>query len=345
MKFSLTIICIFIFLGCIKLAEVDIDAYHELINSAELSICKHDFKSAIAYYNKAFGNIEKPFGKDVFNAALSCQQVKLLSERDKFLQILVNNLDDLEYVKSVFIPKYISKFDWKKIVNKQQIQYSPSLRKEFKNIRDRDQLFRPNYETHDDTINYLRKLNLNRIFEVADSIGFPSHLELGYTEYLAKQNLDIVLLHTAQRRSYDKTVYDLERILYAAVQEGRFDPENAINIMQYQNDLDKGVFKVFSTWQYIHPLLPDSLNSKIWIDKISAKRRNEINQKRKEWKANSIEDISIKSAFLAQSELPFIFTSVHKSTAYLKDDFDKETALKNYEAGTLLKEEYKFSNN
>ncbi len=221
------------------------------------------------------------------------------------------------------------------------MEYNPNLRKEFKTIHERDQLFRPMYETHDDTINANRKINMERILNLNDSIGFPSHFELGYTNYLRGQKHDIVLHHTAQRRSYDKTVIDLEPILYKAVQEGRFDPDQAIFYLNFQNDIEKGPFEVYSTWQYRHPLLPDSLNNKVWVTKLDAKQKLEANIKRKEWNANSIEEIAIKSTFLAKSNLPFIFTCVRNSIRNLSDEFDKETALKQYKIGTSFLKEYK----
>jgi len=196
-------------------------------------------------------------------------------------------------------------------------------------------MFRPMYDTHDDTINANRKINLKRILELADSNGFPSQVELGYSDYLRSQPHDIVLHHTAQRRSYDKTVVDLEPILKTAVQNGRFDPEQAIFYLNYQDDKEKGRFEVYSSWQYKHPLLPDSLNNKVWFPKLDEQQLTIVNDKRKEWYANSITDIITKANFLNKSGLPFIFTSVRKSIGNLHNDFDKTTALEQYELFTM----------
>ncbi|WP_046745424.1 hypothetical protein [Kordia zhangzhouensis] len=221
-----------------------------------------------------------------------------------------------------------------KLVYKREIKYNQKLRTEFNEIHARDQLFRPMYETHDDTINSIRKINLKRILELTDSDGFPSQVELGYDNYLRQQPHYIILHHTAQRRSYDKTVIDLEPILKSAVKSGRFDPEQAIFYLNFQNDMEKGSFEVYSSWQYKHPILPDSLNNKIWFPKLTKEQISKVNEKRKEWYANSISDIVRKTEFLNKSDLPFVFTSVRKSIANLHDDFDKETALKQYNGMT-----------
>lgn len=317
-------------LSCSKSKEYNSQKYFEHINNAELAICVENFEKAISEYEIAFGTIEKPFGKDVFNSALSCQLIKDYDKRDNYLQQIINNSNELDFVKSVFVNNYMTEQEWNKLVSKKELKYIETLRTEFNEIQARDQLFRPMYETHDDTINSNRKINLKRILELTDSDGFPSQVELGYDNYLRRQPHDIVLHHTAQRRSYDKSVIDLEPILKSAVGNGRFDPEQAIFYLNFQNDPEKGKFEVYSSWQYKHPLLPDSLNNKVWFPKLNEEQLSKVDEKRKEWFANSISDIETKTEFLNKSGLPFVFTSVRKSIANLHDDFDKETALEQY---------------
>lgn len=341
MRNIILIIIVITLFGCSTKKLINSSSYFTLINKAELQICEKNFKQASRSYTKAFKEIEKPFGKDLFNAALANQLSNNLNERDNILQSIIDNSNELDYVKSEFVGIYLTEKEWQKLISKQKIKYNPKLRNEFNEIFERDQMFRPMYETHDDTINANRKINMERILSLTDSIGFPSQIEFGYTNYLRGQKHDIVLHHTAQKRSRDKTVTDLEPILFKAVQQGRFDPEQAIYYLNFQNDQEKGIFEVYSTWQFIHPLLPDSLNNKVWLTKLDEKQKLIANIKRKEWYANSLEEIAIKSTFLAQNNLPFIFTCVKKSIGNLSDDFDKETALQQYQGLTRNKEEYK----
>jgi hypothetical protein len=335
MKNILYLLIIVNTIGCSKPKEYNAEKYFEHINNAELAICDKNYEKAVSEYEFAYKKIEKPFGKDVFNSALSSQLIENSDKRDGYLQQIINNSTELDFVKSVFLDKYMTEQEWNKLVSKRKIEYNQTLRTEFNEILARDQLFRPMYETHDDTINSNRKFNLKRILELTNSNGFPSQVELGYTNYLRRQPHDIVFHHTAQRRSYDKTVIDLEPILKSAVKNGRFDPEQAIFYLNFQNDQEKGRFEVYSSWQYQHPLLPDSLNKKVWFPKLDKEEILKVNQKRREWYANSISDISTKANFLNKSGLPFIFSSVNKSVGNMPDDFDKEKALEQYNLFTM----------
>lgn len=322
-------------------SSYDSKMYFSLINEAELHICRRQYEEALETYALAFDHHQKPFGKDLFNAAL-CSQLSLkLSLRDKYLQKVINNSSELAFVQSKFVGTYMTNLEWQNLMDKRSIEYDKDLREEFVRIKERDQLFRPMYETHDDTIYKNERINLTRILRITDSIGFPSHLDLGYTEYLRGQNYDIVLHHTAQRRSGDKSALDLEPVLRNAVKQGRFDPEAAIFYMNFQNDLEKGKFEVYSIWQFKHPLLPDSLNNKIWLPHLNADQKNAVNNKRKEWYANTIDEIAAKASFLTTSNLPFIFTCVRKSISNLSDSFDKTQALEQYNMITSSMVAYK----
>lgn len=334
MRYTPYLLAFTILFSCSKSIEQSSAMYYSTIHEAERAICDENFKRAIIEFEEAFDLIEKPFGKDIFNAALVSQLIEDYEMRDHFLQQIINNSDEWDFVKSVFVTRYMTEQEWERLTAQRTVKYNETLRDEFDEIHARDQLFRPMYETHDDTINANRKINLKRILDIAHSEGFPSHMELGYSSNLRSQPHDIVLHHTAQRRSYDKTVIDLEPVLKAAVNTGRFDPEKAIFYLNFQNDSGKGKFEVYSSWQYTHPLLPDGLNQKIWFPKLDEAQMTAANELRKQWHANSLADITTKANFLNTSGLPFIFSSVKKSIAKFPDDFDQETALYQYEAMT-----------
>jgi hypothetical protein len=341
MKIIFYLLIFTILLGCSRVKNPNPKEYFKLINKAELAICSNSFEQALNQYEIAFNMIEKPFGKDVFNAALSSQLQGEYSRRNSFLLQIMNNLDNLYYVKSDFVPNYMTEDEWKILFDLRKAKYNPSLRAEFNEILNRDQLHRPNYNTHDAIINTNRIYNLNRIIEVNNSSGFPSHIELGYSEDLKSQPHHIVLHHTAQRRSNNKSIYDLENLLLNAVNYGKLDPEIAIFYMNFQNDIDKGMFEVYSTWQFNHHLLPDSLNSKIWLTNLSNEEILKANEMRMKWNANTLQDIAIKTAFISTSNLPFKFTCGNKSIGNLRNDFNKDNALSQYKMITNHMMEYK----
>ncbi|NRD20178.1 hypothetical protein HNV08_08960 [Winogradskyella eckloniae] len=317
--------------------------YHTLTNKAEMAICAGDFEKASKNYALAFKEIKKPFGADVYNAALSNQLSNNLDERNLNLQLLINNSDDLSSIKPIFVNTYIDENLWNSFIEKRTTDYDSSLRSEFKSIYERDQMFRPMYDTHNDTIQANRLLNMNRILSLTDSLGFPSQIELGFRRSLRGQNHDVVLVHTSQRRSSNKNIIDLEPIFCKAVNEGRFDPEQAISYLNFQNDKDKGNFEVYSTWQYRHHLLPDSLNNQIWLPNLNQEKYESANETRKKWNADQLDEIAIKSDFISRSYIPFIFTSVKVFVENMSINLTLEEALKQYKMSTSDKRPFEKS--
>ena len=318
-----------------------ITKYHFLTNKAEIAICAGDFDRASTNYTLAFKEIKKPFGSDVYNAALSNQLSNNLDTRNLNLQLLINNSDDLSSIKPIFVKTYIDAPLWNSFIEKRTAEYDSRLRNEFKSIWERDQLFRQMYDTHDDTIQANRVINMNRILSITDSLGFPSQIELGFRKSLRGQNHDVVLVHTSQRRSSNKNIIDLEPILCKAVSEGRFDPEQAISYLHFQNDKDKRDFEVYSTWQYRHHLLPDSLNNKIWLANLNKEKYERANDIRKKWNADQLDDIATKSDFNSRSNIPFIFTSVMTFIENMPTDLTLEKAMEQYKMATSDKKPFK----
>jgi len=319
-----------------------ITKYHILTNKAEIAICDGDFDRASKNYSLAFKEIKKPFGPDVYNAELSNQLSNNLDERNLNLQLLINNSDDLSTLKSIFVNTYIDENLWNSFIEKRTIEYDSRLRNEFKSIFERDQLFRSMYDpVNDDTIQANRIINMNRILLITDSLGFPSQIELGFRKSLRGQNHDVVLVHTSQKRSNNKSIIDLEPILCKAVNEGRFDPEQAISYLHFQNDKDKRDFGAYPTWQYKHHLLPDSLNNKIWLPNLNKEKYERANKIRKKWNADQLDDIATKSDFMSRSNIPFIFTSVMTFVENMPTDFTLEEVLEQYKMTTSDKKPFK----
>lgn len=329
-KFFLLIFVSIVFVGCEHKRQIDVQKYQLLVDVAELAICDEDYRAALDNYGLAFRQIEKPFGKDVYNAALAAHAADFRAERDEYLQQLVNGSDNLGFIKSTFLSNFMSVQEWDILEDKRERKYDADFRTEMIEIGERDQLFRSDYENYSDTINALRVINLNRLLEITEAQLFPAHMEIGYSENLRTQPHHIVLHHTTQRRSADKSVLDLESTIRLAVKKGRLDPELGIQYLKFQEDEEYGRIETYSSWQYKHPLLPDSMSSGLWVLKLSNSELEEINQIRAERYADSIEDIQTKSAFLESTDWPFIFTSVNKFVANISEDITAEEAVEQY---------------
>lgn len=343
MKYPVLVFCIFISINfqVFSQANISIKNYHELVNKAELQIVSSNFPKAAELYKSAFDQIDLPFGKDLFNCALCYGKINNKKALLENLQALVDYMADLKKIESAFLNKYISEDEWNNLIAKRMVRYDENLRNEMLEINARDQLFRPDYDNYDDTINANRIFNLNRILELTAEYGFPSQREIGFADGLWHQPHYIVLHHTAQRRSRDKYILDLEPVLFQAVNTGRMEPDFAIQYMEYQNDQEKGRFETYNVWQIWHPLLPDSLNNKLFLPKLDNAQKEESNAIRSKWLACSIEDIATKAAYLnANPDEEFIFISVGKSIAMLRDDYDAEDAMKQYNLFRTMYEPY-----
>ena len=308
--------------------------YFQFVNSAELAICSNNFDGALELYKKAFQIIDKPFGKDLYNAALLSGIQKDSLNFRKYLGKIINNLDDYRHLKQIFMFQYgfLSEDVFQSLLANKVVDYDSVLVKEMAFIRDRDQLFRPMYDTHMDTIEVLRKLNLNRIIELSNATGFPSHRELGYPTFMRHHDHYIVLHHTAQRRSQVKSTYDMLPLLRRAVDEHRIDPEIALQYLSMQNDADKSDIVRFEVRSYRHELLPEGFAEKQFIPKFDHDKIQKADSLRSAWSASSIKDIKKKALYLNSTSYPFIFSSVQLAVGNLKSDMSKEEILEQMEA-------------
>jgi hypothetical protein len=316
------VLLLLIFTSCKHERQDDIQKYHELVNAAELALCDEEYRQALDNYGIAFRKIKRPFGKDVYNAALAAQASGHMAERDQYLQQLINGSEDIAILKAIFLSNFMTVQEWKILESHKTQEYDAELRAEMEEmgnaIKDNPTSFATTQQA------------MNRILELSKSSGLPSHMEIGYSENLKTLRHHEVLSEMAQRRGSDKSVNDLESLLRKAVNEGRLDPELAILYLDYQNDEEKGNYTTYATRQYRHELLPDSMNSIYWVPNIPKADIAEINELRKVWFANSIEDIQKKAAYMNASSWPFLFTSVRKSVNELAAESTEEEAVEQY---------------
>lgn len=314
--------------------------YFDFVNQAELKITQNNFDSAAEYYEEAFDKIDKPFGKDLYNAAIINSIIGDQKSLHDYLQILINNTEELSFIESTLVGPYISQKEWDRVLGQREIRYDKLLRSEMKRINERDQLFRPHYDTHMDTIEKIRKENLNRIFDFTRNKEFPGHQEMGYSRNLKEQPHHIVLYHTTQRRSQDKKVDRIDDLLREAVYGGKLDPEQAISYLRYQNDMGAGPYEIYTVFQVQHPLLPDSLQNKSWEKTYDQSIRKKADSVRNTWLANSMQEMSVKAKYLKSAEHPFIFSGIHREIYQLPLEMSKKEVMERYERQTSRGMEY-----
>jgi len=302
-------------ISCNQPQEINIPRYYELVKAAEMQIVNEKYVDAVNLYQEAFPLIEKPFGKDVFNAALASQLTNMHEERDQYLQIIINNSENAEKTKSVFVGSFLDNKEWNSLIEQKVIDYDPVKRAEFKGILKKDQLYRPHYDEFDSIIEVNEKSNLQQINSYSETYGFPSQVKLGYPDDLLSQGHHIVLLHTAQRRAKDKSVMNLKTVMRNAVDAGKIDPEAALQFIFHQKDESDSVHYMHLSqyWVYTHDALPDSLKTKIMRDPGSPQEIKAHNDFREKWHATTLNEGKEKLQFLKKTKLPFIFSSINQN--------------------------------
>lgn len=82
--------------------------YHPIINEAELAIVDTNYHEALAFYNEAFANVEKPFAKDYYNAAICATLVGKMPVAFDFLEKIVAKGYVVENFKKDFFFKNVA---------------------------------------------------------------------------------------------------------------------------------------------------------------------------------------------------------------------------------------------
>lgn len=84
------LLLLLLFYSSISYAQIDFTRiYHPIINEAELAIVDTNYHEALAFYNEAFANVEKPFAKDYYNAAICATLVGKMPVAFDFLEKIV----------------------------------------------------------------------------------------------------------------------------------------------------------------------------------------------------------------------------------------------------------------
>lgn len=84
------LLLLLLFYSSISYAQIDFTRiYHPIINEAELAIVDTNYHEALSFYNEAFANVEKPFAKDYYNAAICATLVGKMPVAFDFLEKIV----------------------------------------------------------------------------------------------------------------------------------------------------------------------------------------------------------------------------------------------------------------
>ena len=103
------LLLLFFTISSISYAQTDFTRiYHPIINEAELAIVDTNYHEALSFYNEAFANVEKPFAKDYYNAAICAVLIGKMPVMFDFLEKIVAKGYQVENFRKDFFFKNIA---------------------------------------------------------------------------------------------------------------------------------------------------------------------------------------------------------------------------------------------
>jgi hypothetical protein len=288
--------------------------YYELVNEAELLICKERFQYALQHYDKAFAlKGMQPWGKDVYDAWVCAFKLGdkkrfsrysiLLLQKDAFAP---EGPEPLLYkIDSTAAPAFIA--IWRQLKKVTRITIDADYHARLDRFLRDDQrlrkycigLYQGEYNIGGrDTLNIFDSLHTLKMRDFFITEGFPTEARAGFwnNNPIASTVYDIVLLHD---RSWTNR-QTLDSLLYTEIFTGRYHPyEYAIlkdysyqssftdSISEYQhNTLSRYGTNVFSV-----------LDNNLYTDKVTPSRIVDINTTRKSIYLDLINDMYVKGNY------------------------------------------------
>lgn len=266
-----------------------IQAYHPLIDKAELEIVEQDFADALQLYEKAFAAVPEPFAIDYYNAAISA----LLADEQKqvfdYLEKLALKGVSLEYLEAQDVFAELHETDeWKKFrksygKHRRKFKHRANLdlRADLDELYAKDQYFRQaekSISVHADTIRKIEDNNVDFLLNVIEEHGYPGEALIGVADTLEQlPRFSIVI----QRQTKAMDGYDFSSILKDAVQQGRIRPQAAAYLIEQQG---RGSFntKAFVTVNCSNPENCDgsAFDGKYFRDRLTSSQLDVLNENR-----------------------------------------------------------------
>lgn len=234
-------------------------SYYAYVDTAELCIVDSSYAKSLAYYQKAFGIIPVPYGKDYYNAALCANKSKKFDEAITFIQKLTEKgLDTSYFAHNKFLTELRETNQWKKYLDSYSVYHKKSLekqnsklQKEYEKLRDKDQFYAKNKYTPgylDSSFIGAYRVTL-QFLELVNQYGFPDENLMGLTELPYSSESGLIPTHFFQlkgqfnapkfaeqraaclKNNIDFNRLNLDSILLKAVYEGKLHPREYAGIL------------------------------------------------------------------------------------------------------------------
>lgn len=226
---------------CLVCGQNAVEKYNEIVDSAEILICKKDYSPSLLMYEKAFSlSIKEAHTIDLYNATQCAIATKDFKKVKYFMDSLVLRGFTLNYflLKSVFkefrgsvywsqflesYPEirqsFVEKVDWRTRA-KIEALYAGDQQIRIDNI---------NYATqYKDTLRSIDSANTSLLLLLLKENGFPSDKKIG----VFMQNDTVfsnLMMNTLVRHSYQNKDYRLTPLLTGFLESGMIKPDEFMN--------------------------------------------------------------------------------------------------------------------
>ena len=287
------------------------EAYYPFVNKAEINIVHGKYSEALLNYESAFKSVEHKFSVDLYNAMICAGKTK----NSELIKSYAFELQKLGIEKSSLIKKVNTLPNCAKIIEDLPEQHSKyleklSMRKSFEKLSFKDQEYRikeGSYSIYGEKIDSIDKVNISEFFNLVKKHGFPSEKQLGTNKIHNGFESSIVLHHHCQQRSLDTTNnYPFTQLFKESIQNGELEPNKAAFLLDLQSKNTEIELAGFGSIIF----QKDTIESELLRQSVSPEKVDQINEDRKRFGMDNIDDYykKVEFAFFSKESTYFNFT-------------------------------------
>ncbi len=299
----------------------EISRYHSLVNLAEKSIINQQFEEANNYYEEAFSLRKTPFSTDIYNRIIVNFKIGEIDEAFSYLERLVvttgiSQKKIKEHYRFLLLyPEESERFysNYEQYLNEHRKSLNDHLKQIYEEIQVSDQEFRKTGDryTKYKAINHeIDSTNALKLIDLFREYGYPSEMEIGVLELEDRRKgfgsiLTIATLHAFQNCKHQwttnidgnqlKVVDVLRDLLEKEVHKGNLHPELFL-LFQYGHEMH---CKKSKTNIYDPPIT--IINGNKYYKPLTASAKDSLNDIRKKWMLDSMDDYYAKSFYSANN--------------------------------------------
>ena len=209
--------------------------YFKVIIKAQDLILDNNLDSALYFYKKAFSIVNKPFPKDLSNAAIVAYKLDSTELMKKYVRLAIINASDTRLYKIKFRNKIKSHNYWKSIKKqlseKYEIRKKDSLYNVLNEMFQNDQKARNSLFNKKNKMYYVDSINRIKISKILSNNKFPGYITVG-----AEKTLIITVIFFLHF-----PIENYENYLVYAIKNGELSPQWAFYayVRQYKYKINK----------------------------------------------------------------------------------------------------------